>query len=209
MKKLTMLLLFLILSLPSAAAAKKGGLEFDQAGFTQQYKTAVFDNGFQLEFLAPSTARRGKRIEGVILNLVNNSGEVLTIRWRESLLACGDLATMPFLPGMKYEDAGNPSATPDTILPPKKRQQLIVYFSNVNLSSSRVSGVNFPSGYSVANVHPPSGKINGISLEIPDSFDLIKVQERPDYYKFELTIKVIDSKGREKFCQAESYPMKN
>jgi hypothetical protein len=55
-----------------------------------------------------------------------------------------------------------PSATPDTILPPKKVQTTTIFFSNVRFN-----------GY--------DNRINGVNLEKPDSFDIIKVQERHDY----------------------------
>jgi hypothetical protein len=43
---------------------------------------------------------------------------------------------IPFFDGMHYRDAGNPSATPDTLVPPGQIVEKSIYVSNVKFGAS-------------------------------------------------------------------------
>lgn len=74
-------------------------------------------------------------VSGVDLKLTNNTDKVMVVKWSESAFNLGSFSGIPMLPGMKYKDAGNPSATPDTIIPPKKSASVVLYTSNATLQN--------------------------------------------------------------------------
>lgn len=86
------------------------------------------------------------QVDGVLMELTNNSDQMLVIRWAESNISIGDFYGIPFLDGMKYANAGNPSATPDSIIPPKQTIKKPVYISRVKFYDNEwaVNGVFIP-----------------------------------------------------------------
>lgn len=57
---------------------------------------------------------------GMDIKFTNNNDYVAVINWKDSNVSVdGRNYGVPFLSGMKYRDAGNPAATPNTIIPPK------------------------------------------------------------------------------------------
>ena len=71
---------------------------------------------------------------GINIYIRNKSDEVKVIRWSESTFVVGDFSGLPFLDGMKYVNANNPSALPDTVLPPGQDVDKAVYLSRVTFS---------------------------------------------------------------------------
>ena len=67
---------------------------------------------------------------GICLDIQNLTDDVCVIKWNESLLQLGTFSGIPFLPGMKYVDAGNPSVTPSSIIPPHSTISINLYLSN-------------------------------------------------------------------------------
>jgi hypothetical protein len=57
-------------------------------------------------------------IKGVVVKIVNPTDRVMVIKWAESSLSIGSTGGTPFLDGMLWNHAGNPAATPDTLLAP-------------------------------------------------------------------------------------------
>lgn len=70
-------------------------------------------------------------IYGASIDITNNSDQIYVIQWGGSSMKCGTFSGLPFLGNMKYRDAGNPSATPDTIIPPKQTISRNVYISRI------------------------------------------------------------------------------
>ena len=58
-------------------------------------------------------------VKGVSLKLENLTDNVLVIHWKDSVIQMGNTSGMPFLPGMKFIDAGKPAETPNTVIPPR------------------------------------------------------------------------------------------
>lgn len=79
-------------------------------------------------------AERILGVQGVQLKLTNTTDKMMIVKWSESSLSLGTFYGIPFLPGMKYTNAGNPSSTPDTIIPPHKTVSTTLYISNVSFS---------------------------------------------------------------------------
>ena len=65
-------------------------------------------------------------VNGISLRMENLTDNVLVVHWNESVVQIGNTSSMPFINGMKYIDAGKPSDTPNTVIPPKS-------FVNVDL----------------------------------------------------------------------------
>lgn len=71
-------------------------------------------------------------VEGVNIRISNPSSKVAIVKWSESALTIGSFSGMPFIGGMKYRDAGNPSATPDLIVAPGQTITKDLYVSRVH-----------------------------------------------------------------------------
>lgn len=115
--------------------------------FLEENKEIAFDNGVVLKFTRPvGSIRKGFDAEsdyfytcylgyysviGVEVEIKNTSDSVAVIKWNQSVFRLGDSKGIPFIEGMKYRDAGNPSATPDTILPPHDSSKLLIFSSRV------------------------------------------------------------------------------
>ncbi|WP_419046953.1 hypothetical protein [Phascolarctobacterium faecium] len=74
-------------------------------------------------------------ITGVKFSIKNETPNVIVISWKDSVISVdGEILGIPFIPGMKYANAGNPSATPNTVLPPGAIINTATYISKVNFS---------------------------------------------------------------------------
>lgn len=75
---------------------------------------------------------------GLYIQFVNSKSAPAVISWKNSSISSGDKNFgVPFLEGMKYMDAGNPSATPDTIILPGQKVLKKVFIPNVKFVGSR------------------------------------------------------------------------
>lgn len=74
-------------------------------------------------------------LNGIKVAIVNYSDHIYVIQWANSSISFGNFTGIPFLDGMKYKDAGNPAATPDSIIPPKTIVYRTLYTSNVEFSN--------------------------------------------------------------------------
>ncbi len=91
-------------------------------------------------------------ITGYELSLLNNSDKPLIIKWSNSSISIAGKNGLPFLSGMKYINAGNPSATPNTIIPPGEIIKLQVY----------LPAAQFNRGWDIEGVPvPKEGTIDG------------------------------------------------
>lgn len=70
-------------------------------------------------------------VQGVDVELTNTTDKLMVIKWSESSLALGTFTGVPFVSGMKYKDAGNPAATPNTIIPPKGNVAVSLFISEI------------------------------------------------------------------------------
>ncbi len=57
-------------------------------------------------------------VEGVVVYMTNTTDRRLTIKWSRSRFDIGQYNGMPFLPGMRYMDAGKPEFLRDTVIEP-------------------------------------------------------------------------------------------
>lgn len=71
-------------------------------------------------------------LHGVTINITNNSNEMKIIKWSESTIELGYYNGLPFLDNMQYKDAGNPTKTLDTIVPPGKTISRDIYIAKTS-----------------------------------------------------------------------------
>jgi len=113
-------------------------------------------------------------IQGIVVTIKNNSNEVVVIKWSESCISTDGRSCIPFLEGMKYKDAGNPSATPDSIISPRGTLTKALYLSDgVRFYSSKYS-----SGWSLIGVYLNPGETMRFTLNIK----IQKDNSPPKYY---------------------------
>lgn len=75
---------------------------------------------------------------GLYVQFINNNSTPAVISWKDSSISAGNKNYgIPFLEGMKYKDAGNPSVTPDTIIPPGQKITKRVFIPDVNFVGSQ------------------------------------------------------------------------
>lgn len=72
--------------------------------------------------------------KGVVLELENTGDEPLAIKWADSAIRLGGYNGVPFFPGMKYKDAGNPSLLPSTLIPPHSVVEVSLLLGNPRLT---------------------------------------------------------------------------
>lgn len=116
--------------------------------FLEQSKDYIFDNGAIVSFTEPigdidvmeypshslsiwSGAYGYYAVIGVGIKIHNTSNNTMVIKWNQSSFRIGSSKGLPFLEGMKYINAGNPSAIPDTILAPGEARVIYLYSSDV------------------------------------------------------------------------------
>lgn len=73
-------------------------------------------------------------LSGINVVFRNSSNDLKIIKWAESNIAVGSFSCLPFLEGVKWANAGNPSALPDTILAPGQSMYKVIYLSRVMLA---------------------------------------------------------------------------
>ena len=66
-------------------------------------------------------------VAGYTVTLTNTTDKLMAIKWSQSSITLGSTTGLPFLDGMRYRFAGNPSATPDAIVPPHQSVKVNVY----------------------------------------------------------------------------------
>ena len=81
-------------------------------------------------------------VKGIQLKLENKSNLVKVLRWAESSMTIGTFSGIPFLDGMKYIDAGSPTATPNTVLAPGQTMTVALNISR----TKRTPGSRFSTG---------------------------------------------------------------
>ena len=116
--------------------------------FLEECKEYIFNNGAIVSFTEPigdidfmvhtnhsSNIWSGQwgyyAVVGVGVKIQNTSNNVMVIKWNQSSFRIGMSKGLPFLGGMKYMNAGNPSAIPDTVLAPGEIRVVYVYSSEV------------------------------------------------------------------------------
>lgn len=159
----------------------------------------ALDNGLVINFVAPAVDAYGEEskdgsvyrqrssnflgvmqkiyLNGVVLNITNTSNQLYVIRWAESTVDFGNNPGVPFLGEMKMRDAGNPGATPNTIIPPGQTITKGVYTSST--WHDREAGWGF----------------NGTPIPVNNS---IRVQ----FY-----LKILDANGTGKYFALQSPPI--
>jgi len=76
---------------------------------------------------------------GTGLKITNTSSQIYIIKWAESSISIGRSNGIPFLDGVKWKDAGNPSATPESIIPPGGSIDKTVFLPSVAFDSYRAT----------------------------------------------------------------------
>jgi hypothetical protein len=136
MKKFILFLLFSFFCPQTLlfAAEKTPKLYFDPIGIDKPYKDAQLTNGIKIYFIHPILGSEDSTLIGVRLHIQNLSDEKIILSWRDSLISCEKISTMPFIKsihGMRREDYKNKIAVPDILIWPKKIEVQDVYFSNM------------------------------------------------------------------------------
>lgn len=94
-------------------------------GINRDIKGSATSDTYGNDFASLSTT-------GIILSIVNNSASPINISWKDSTINVnGKQLGTPFLEGMRYADAGNPAATPPTIVGAGQKANLYVFTPNV------------------------------------------------------------------------------
>lgn len=91
------------------------------------------DHNFQ--YADPSNSYAAS-VAGVLVTFKNNTDDLMVLKLGQSNISLGSLSAIPFVDGMKYKDAGNPSATPDVILPPQKSIRKTIYADYYHLDDT-------------------------------------------------------------------------
>ncbi len=75
-------------------------------------------------------------VRGIGVSITNNTDAVAVINWKDSSIDVdGQPYGVPFLDGMKYMNAGNPNATPNSVIPPHQTIEKLVFLPNVKMMS--------------------------------------------------------------------------
>ncbi|MDR3348979.1 MAG: hypothetical protein LBO03_05175 [Acidaminococcales bacterium] len=115
------------------AAEKEPKLYFDTITFDKVYKDIQLTNGIKIFFIHPILGSDDTTLIGVRLHIQNLSDEKIILIWRDSLISCEKISTIPFIQGvheMRREDMKNRVAIPDILIWPKNIVVQDVYFSN-------------------------------------------------------------------------------
>lgn len=125
----------------------------EKISFLDESKDYIFENGAIVSFTEPiggidfmvhtnhsSSIWSGTwgyyAAIGVGVKIQNTSNSVMVIKWNQSSFRIGMSKGLPFLGGMKYMNAGNPSAIPDTILAPGETRVISLYSSEVKFEKN-------------------------------------------------------------------------
>ena len=159
MKKLILVLMLLVLSMYPLTARAKDSYNYSSAnGLVARSNLACFTaepnpinlNGLQIVSSAPiggferrlTPIDKNKYytdgynyvgIKGIVLSFTNETNSVAIVSWRDSVISVdGHSYGMPYIAGMPYREAGNPSATPNTIIPPKTVANISIYIPTIS-----------------------------------------------------------------------------
>lgn len=158
LRKIVALLCFLSLStVVEAASPPPPASTWDKIltriVFEQPDNEVVCENGLKIVFVKPianfdvdlyakepnnnyiSVGNGYFGASGVIVELTNTSNDVMVVKWNQSQFRIGTHKGLPFLSGMKYKDAGNPSAIRDTIIAPGETVLEDLYTSSVEFKN--------------------------------------------------------------------------
>lgn len=147
---------------PVAAAATEGPIDYTSAISFLGPAEVKLENGLVINFRRPLlSTQSGKKdspyytnstaglfgkmystlmLNGANVTFKNTTKQVMVIRWRESSLSFGNFSGIPFLDGMQYREAGNPSSTPDSVIAPGQTVSRELYVSSVNFYSGPNGG---------------------------------------------------------------------
>ena len=104
---------------------------------------------------------------GLYVNVDNKGSAPAVISWKNSSLSLVYKGSsknygIPFLDGMKYKDAGNPSATPDSVIAPGQKTTIRVYIPDVSFYGSgwihRGKAVEYGTDFNMILVMSVNGK---------------------------------------------------
>lgn len=154
--------LLVLLMISTSTFAKEKEPNFDFWHIKSHLKNIIFDkkpssidfNGLKLTPISP-TVDRGRivsdslnkttyytdghnfpGVNGVAIEFVNNTPNVVIISWKDSVVSVnGKGYGMPCFANMNYHDAGNPSATPNTVIPPQQKITVYPLVSTVSYGS--------------------------------------------------------------------------
>ena len=91
---------------------------------------------------SPGSICLSPAVKGLNIKFENKSNLVKVLRWSESSMTIGAFSGIPLLDGMKYADAGSPTATPNTVLSPGQTMTIDLIISRVK----HTPGSNYSSG---------------------------------------------------------------
>lgn len=126
---------------------------------------------------------------GTVISFTNETQNVVIISWKDSIVSVDKkVYGIPYLENMPYRDAGNPSATPNTIIPPGNTATVRVWLPDIAYNELGEFWQKYPIPIPrVGSVAPLSyylnitvrGKTSYITLEtpevyIPDTSSLVK-----------------------------------
>jgi hypothetical protein len=176
-----------IFCLISNAQEKTPKLYFDSRGKETQYKEVVFENGVTIQFIKPLLGSYDTTLIGVRLHIQNNATAKIVLSWRDSLIECEKISTMPFIQGMWRGHIGDKVATPEILIYPGRIVVQDIYFSNKEhlffVDKHRILGL--------------------------DLFDDVDAAARRDYIDpIRLILKFRDEQNGEVFYEAESFRMR-
>lgn len=157
-KKIVVFLVVFFMSVSAEAVSPFPGnsLQFgmlDRIVFEQPDSEVVCENGLKIVFIEPIPGfdvdldvkePRDEYIlegngyfgvSGVKIQLTNTTNDVMVVKWNQSQFRIDYSKGLPFLNGMRYMDAGNPSAIRDTIIAPGETVLEELYSSNVHFDS--------------------------------------------------------------------------
>jgi hypothetical protein len=107
-------------------------------GINRDVKGSANSDSYGNDFATLSTT-------GIILSIVNNSNSPINISWKDSTINIdGKQLGTPFLEGMRYADAGNPSATPPTIVGAGQKANVFVFTPNVRFINGSWNNNGYP-----------------------------------------------------------------
>ena len=150
--------LFVLLIISASVFAKEKEPNFDFWHIKGHLANIVFDkapltfdfNGLKLTAISP-IVDRGRivsdsldkttyytdghnfpGVNGVSIEFTNDTQNAVILSWKDSVVSVnGQSYGMPCFANMNYRDVGNPSATPNTVIPPKQKVTVFPLVSTV------------------------------------------------------------------------------
>jgi len=197
-------IIMLLLATSDAYANDKLDKLISQMGFLSAPQEVLAENGIIVRLQSPILGRLMKvkseeercytirmgllnvphtaTLNGLVVLIKNPTNRVFVVKWSESAISIGGFSGIPFLAGMKYVNAGNPSATPDTLVAPGQSISKQVYVSRLEYDDLMA---RFGNGWVV--VGEPVYKDNTSNAV--------------------LTLKVVDDNGKMQYINLNSPPI--